>query len=1400
MSALPTISSLPQRSGLGNTDPNALPAPAPSPLAASDAKLKREEEYGFIDYAKASFRQDSLIPGIVNRYVGSQFLPDASFNPFEDKEVQEMQGQLWEEHKGYLLQGNSRAHTQFLYQQLKQKQSDLEHLGDMGVAGNVARVIGGFAMPDQIALGLATGGLGTLYRAGRVGAAGFRAGTAVERVTLRAEEAARQAASASGAMGYASTIARGALENAVVTRELNKYNFNDENEGLIQAAITGATLSGAFHPLGASASRRLSDLTHKDAAVLRATLDASEGRPITVEQAKLVQDMHRVSSLVDDFHNGKISAEEVDAKLEKLTAPPELFGPHEPDSRWLDRFQETVRKQAQDIIDQNFSSPVERSRGMSDASKAQLVARGEKEAAAAREQIPAAEPDLPTLWSLHDGSKVTLEGQMKRKLEKAFALRAMDSEKARRAKDLEALTSGASKAKVDAMDAAWAAHEANQAKTRASEEEMAWNQRDLQDMGQEPQPGVRTAQPDPTYAPPAPPEAPSIPGSDPSHWQGREVSWINKQGDVVYGTVDGVNQYGRLEVTDTHGKTHSVAPEKLDQFQGHEQAPDGFIHAGNLGAAQHLEIANELTPMSALTSVKVKGKEVDIRWDYSKVFNTSALESVRKLGFALVKDPTGFEGHATQRRTVSELATEVRRVHAGAFHFQFREALAEAMKAAQVPMHKTLSFRNEFASLVTRHTRGDASVARDYPQLMPAVQKASSQMQKFYKTVLDLAREKEVKGAEFIPDDTTYVTRMWDHQAIRRAAEKFGWEKIHEAIGHSIKDKQRVIDKARKDPKNAGKTDSQLLNEKGARFLKSLISKQYDVASRDLMMAGGDEAAVRESLKQRGYKEGEVDDVIDVLFEAKMDGAEQDAGRAAQLKFRFNLDENFSLSTDAGELRLSDLLENDARALVDSYATGMGGHIAFADHGILSEADWQRSLKEVQDEASSRPELDGIQVEKELQHLQDVRSKIMGRPMSQEVFNTTSRMLGAFQAMTRGASLAQLGATSAFELVKSVATFGVRNLIHNLPSLGQFLTAVRQGYVPDKGMARDIMEWTGMGYETASTYFKAKQAGDGALDKFLTGFENVGGAFSHGINALSGNDSITSLTKHISAMSAASQFSRYARGIDKVPAGLQNRWAGAGLDLDRQAMFMEQFKRYSEVDSNGRLVRIDHETWTAENPYTASEFKNFLTRQARDAIQDHDIGETMPVQHTPLGKLFGELKTFFLVGHAKNTLKQLHYMDATSARILMFGMVGEILAYSTQQAINAPDKLNERLTPEKIGLAVFNRAAVLGMIPTAIETGYNVISGGDSLLSPGTTANTDNRSMLITPSMQFAKKLGNAGITFGGLVMDSDTATQKELRDLRDTIPLARYYGLRYLTEQFILEAPKSDPEHPWAR
>jgi hypothetical protein len=154
----------------------------------------------------------------------------------------------------------------------------------------------------------------------------------------------------------------------------------------------------------------------------------------------------------------------------------------------------------------------------------------------------------------------------------------------------------------------------------------------------------------------------------------------------------------------------------------------------------------------------------------------------------------------------------------------------------------------------------------------------------------------------------------------------------------------------------------------------------------------------------------------------------------------------------------------------------------------------------------------------------------------------------------------------------------------------------------------------------------------------------------------------------------------------------------------------------------------------------------------------------------------------------------MHYADATTLQVWLIGFLGESMAYSMQTAINHPGD-TDRLTPENIARAAFFRMSAAGMSSFMVESGYSLMTGGDSLVSPGMTTNTDNRSFLKTPSMVVLGRAMNLPSTAAGALLGTDVTTKKEVKDAFTSLPGSNTYLLRPMVEWFSGSFPTSDPE-----
>lgn len=877
---------------------------------------------------------------------------------------------------------------------------------------------------------------------------------------------------------------------------------------------------------------------------------------------------------------------------------------------------------------------------------------------------------------------------------------------------------------------------------------------------QEPIPEASARAPE---APPAPPpEAPAttpLPGS-PESFLNKVVTWTSKSGDeVLEGIPVRVNEHGFLVIEDFDGGTHVVHPKRLDQFN--QGTPDGFL-PGSIGSGQRQLIANIAHQRTAMSAARL---------DYFAILNRSEHLGVREMVFAMAKDAIRVDGETAQGWTASEYKKDVVRRISGNFHVALRDAEKEALEAAQVPMFQRGKAKEQFYEWVTRATRGDPAVQAEAGAMYPAVQKASTAMKKAYAEALKEAKQAFVKGADSVPESDLYVNRVWHHDRIREAMAKHGDADVYALIAQAIKTPAHNWD----------------LN-KAKSFMDAVRKLEFSDGTTQMHLQGRDMGTLRSELAKHNLTQSEIDTLVDTMFDARA-ASGGDAGQAGPLKFRFDLDEAASVQLPTGTLRMADLLENDPRVLVDSYMGTMGGHIGLAKVGIDSQATFEAKLKAIQDKALENPGMDGKRLDKELTMLRDIHAHIVGRPMSTADYSSTARMANTLRGFTRSAALGQLGLVAAIEMQKAFAMVGFKAMWQSMPSFSGFITALRQGYVPDHRLARDIMDMTGFGSELAHSYVRSHELEAGYADGFISRAEKAANHASHISDIISGNASFTSMTRNMAAQGATRQAFEHANGKN-LSAKMRERWVSQGLDANEIDAVLADLKAHAD-HTNGRLDGIRYEEWKQNAGDTYDKFRLFINRQAREAIQDQDIGETMPWMHTTLGKMVGELRTFMLVGHAKNFLKNAELRDGTALQVWFMGFMSEALAYSIQTAMNKPHEMDTLLTPEKIASSAAMRMAALGMLPLLTESAFSAVTG-KQLLPQGYSASGNDRTLWKTASFNELVRLGNMPSALLGSVGLGST-TQGEFREAFRALPGARLYGLPLLGEQLSSYFPKSE-------
>jgi hypothetical protein len=840
--------------------------------------------------------------------------------------------------------------------------------------------------------------------------------------------------------------------------------------------------------------------------------------------------------------------------------------------------------------------------------------------------------------------------------------------------------------------------------------------------------------------------------------------------------------------------------EELDRLTQQRAAEKGF-GPNTAGAAQvagtNLPVADISPDFDNATNM------AKYRFDLFNRLNQSTNPHVQELAHMLVKDAIGNSKEWAQRWTASERKRHYVRVLGGHFHWEAREAWDEVRKIRGLSLLRSGEQHKDFFEAVSRVVRGDTQILVDNPDIAQPLNRAANAMKYAYSEMSKALQKAGVEGSENIKPNDAYVNRVWSHTAIREAVAKHGSEdEVVNVIAGAIH--QDVVDNFKKSPRysmmstNGPASDADVRQAKARSFLKTVRALEYSPTMQDVLLTSRDMGTLRKGLSQAGLTEHQMDDIVDMMFEAKASSA--DAGAPTNLRFRFNLNETHSITTAAGDLRLADLFENDSRLLVDFYLNSMAGHAALGERGITSRADFQKRLQDAADwhGQNAKDNTDASAFRAETQMLEDIYSNLTGRPMSMQGYNKIDRFLAAFRSYTRSVFLGQLGVASAFELKNTIGLAGFRAFSDQLPTFRGMIEAFRSGKIANKDLAQAIEAMVGFGQERASAYARQHEVSDFTYDRGLNRFENAANKASHIVDVISGNAHMTSATRQYSSLLMIQKHVNMATGKTSITPSMRERLVHQGVDSQDIDGLLADLKAHTTRGNRGQVLEIDYEGWQRDNPKTYENYQLVLTREVRDAIQEHDIGELPMWVHNSVAKLFTELRTFNIAGHAKQFLKGAHYRDSTTAITWSLSFIGEALAYSLQTSVNFahnPDELQKRLSEERIVSAALQRMSVMGISSMLLETGYYVGSGGDSIFKHGGTANTDNRNMFLTPSFMAANRLvKGASTTIGALnPFSSNITTKQDMKDLLSIFPGGNTVGMRNLNDYLSSSFPKRE-------
>lgn len=772
-----------------------------------------------------------------------------------------------------------------------------------------------------------------------------------------------------------------------------------------------------------------------------------------------------------------------------------------------------------------------------------------------------------------------------------------------------------------------------------------------------------------------------------------------------------------------------------------KEIENGTFGSRSAGAAQvpgyRDPVRNDLDGMDALHTEKSGAAWMDpVRFDAARHKNSDN-PLVAKVADELFQDPIG--NRDTSKAVNIGIESRARHMQEKQNIFWAREYDAAE---ADYRQRNNIGYAEwEFGGRKEQFQRdGAAAVRNEDPTVTfdPAVQRLADAWKKNAEYWRELARNpgaergesfRPIPGAEDWLDNPHYLPRYTNWETFNALDSEYGNE-LRRLFGEAIARKNPDLDPDFAHQLGGYYYDRLARVNAGQEMttMRALSGADVEVLRRDLLEYGLDRDAVERALYQ-------------------LDQNASDTGGkvlTSRQKRRTLMDENFSMFLNgrngAREVKVGDIWEDNLNSITHAYNRQMASTVAFGQmrienprwkvgdppheryivDGIHSEGDWQKleaPMRAMEREGRN----DKKKVETELKDLRWGFDTIRGVP--NEIDRTRlGQTMRIVQNINFVRLMSQAGWSSVAEFGKAMGEFGVVHMMKSIPAFRDFMRDAQTG----KLLRDELEDWeyhftAGTDYKrgTGSLWTKGDVAtamNDGAhLSNHLDQVEAVTKKLSRGVSAMS-LAPLTTFQERWAMKAAIAKFRDAAANPEKRILS-EKRMRVIGLDAEMQKRVLKEIQKYDKwvYGESGNKVRIlGLEDW---EPQVRSAFEHAISTWTRRAIQQNDLGQMNAVLGSPFAKLLFQFRNFTLGAWSKQTLSSLHLHEANDLYGFMSSMMFGAMAYAVQTNLNTlglseEDRKKaheERLTPQKIAQAGFQRAGFSSLIPGAFDFGAGLV-------------------------------------------------------------------------------------------
>lgn len=778
-----------------------------------------------------------------------------------------------------------------------------------------------------------------------------------------------------------------------------------------------------------------------------------------------------------------------------------------------------------------------------------------------------------------------------------------------------------------------------------------------------------------------------------------------------------------------------------------------------------------------------------VRWDVSAQAKSSDIALTRALAERLVEDPVGNADKTVVAAEHASRTMDLLRSRMGAGVARaYRPAFKAWIKEQGIPWRKRWSAMVDFDRQVGAFVRDrDITRASGYSEHVRA---AGEAIRKAFDDFAELAANpgaldgrvlRSLPGFETRLANPHYLPRIFDHANINRLLTEVGEPAIRGLIKQAIMEAQ---------PDITGELAERIAKGYFTRVRKLGAGMEVDFSTR---WSGDNLDLLREELSALDeISPEEVEGVLKVLDRKPEGGTPRGKPRLFLNEgTRLTVPDPYGLGTR--EIAFTDLLVNDASVLFEAYNRHMAGQIALARvqirdvwgdllvDGIRTKGEFTALLDRVRSLGDYRG-VGGGKVKDDTDVLQWMFERVAGIPDEAQTKKAAEylRLLRDFNYVR---IMNQAGFAQVAEIGNIIGQLGFRAALMGMPTLRTLRRQMVNGeamLLDDLGA--DLEAMTGGATDYLRGISHERWDVDAPINSAASErpwMRTAGNLLERGkeiTSTVSGMSFVDTVTKRWAAKAIAHKFAAMAQGGKANMARLK----AIGLSEDMLARVLEQMRAHGswEAGKLGRLRRINPDRWTDQE--ALAHFEMGIANWSKRIIQENDPGSMAMFMSKPMAQVILQFRSFMLGAWAKQFLHNIH-MDGVQA-IAPFAatMVFGGLTYMVQanlQALGRSDRkewLEERLSPENIAKAVFQRGGFSSLFPMIADSGAG-LAGFDPLFDFRTTGQASNvffgnpSADLITNAVK-----GIGGAT-GAVLKDDEAFTQGDARSLLRLLPWGNF-------------------------